>query len=131
MSLGVPADAATTKKNRVLDLIRFCSMLPGGASQMELIDYMWLQHGNTERKATEYVRKLISMGIFVPKGHKLVVNEAGMKAWETVLGMTKPAVMVICSSCGQEYSSNLDSCPHCGGYDRKAKVPSEAVISGA
>jgi hypothetical protein len=125
---GVPADAATTKKNRVLDLIRFCQMMPDGAGQMELVNYMWLQHGNTERKAIEYVNKLISMGIFRPHGHKLKVDAAGLAAWESVLGLTQPAVMVICTGCAVEYTSKLAHCPECGSVDRKAKQPAEGVL---
>jgi len=132
MSAGVPADAATTKKNRVLDLIRFCQMMPDGASHQELVNYMWLQHGNTERKATEYVNKLISMGIFRPKGHKVVVDASSLAAWESVLGLTAPVVTVQClgEGCTCQYSSNLAQCPECGSYDRRVVEPREAVING-
>lgn len=133
MSAGVPADAATTKKNRVLDLIRFCQMFGAdGATNMELVNYMWLQHGNTERKATEYVQKLISMGIFRPKGHKLVVDASSLASWESVLGLTAPVVQVQCLGDGCEcvYSSSLGACPECGSYDRKVVEPKEAVING-
>lgn len=130
MSLGVPADAATTKKNRVLDLIRFCQLMPGGASQKDLVNYVWFQHGNTERKAIEYINKLISMGIFRPYGHNLVVNDESLAAWEAVLGMSQPAVQVVCSGCDAEYSSKLGNCPSCGSVDRKAKEPKEGSLNG-
>jgi len=114
-----PADGATTRKNRLIDMLRYLqSNEPHGLTHQELVAYMELSHGLTARTAGNYVQRMIAHGIIRPRGLKVHLDEAGFQAWLETIGMGAPSVEVKCKNCKAIYSSNLSACPQCQSVER-------------
>lgn len=115
-----PSDGATTRKNRLLDMLRHVqSMEPDGLSHSEIVDYLEMMHGLTPRTGGAYVQRMIAKGILRPMGQVLHLNETGFNQWMEILGYQAPSIQVQCLGCGAVYSNKIPECPECGGLDRK------------
>ncbi len=114
-----PADGATTRKNRILDMLRYVQTNePSGLSHQEIVGYLDMSHGLKPRTGGGYVQRMISLGILRPRGQKLHLDESGFQRWLEVSGMGTPAVMVRCTKCKAEYISSITACPTCQSVER-------------
>ena len=121
-----PADGATTRKNRQLDMLRYAqTFMPEGISHTKLMGYMDLQHGLTPATAGSYIQGMIRYGILKPEGNMLLLNQAQFDAWMDMIGFGPPVIQVTCTDCGAIYSSRRASCPSCDSVAREATDPKE------
>jgi len=115
-----PADGATTRKNRLLDMLRYVKTNePEGLGHGEIVAYLEMCHGLTARTGGGYVQRMIALGILRPSGQKVHLDEAGFQNWLEITGMGPPSVEVQCLSCKAVYGSRMVNCPQCGAVDRK------------
>ena len=119
MYSGDPADGATTRKNRMVDMLRYSQQwMPEGVTEQQLMAYMRRVHGLTARKAAEYVHEQITDGMLKPIGSRLFLDESTFGNYLDLLGFNHPAVQVMCIDCGAIYSSRVSNCPGCGSAAR-------------
>lgn len=118
------ADGATTRRNRILDMLRYVqTRMPIGATNLQVSNYMGLQHGLRSNTAQGYIGEMIRMGLLRPAANYLVLDEPEFNKWLEILGLSDPDVQMVCQGCGSLYSSAVPSCPGCGSSKREIYDP--------
>jgi hypothetical protein len=113
-------DGATTRKERILDMLRFVeSNMPRGLSNLQIQQYMSLQHGLKYETTLKLIQEKIREGMLRTSGSLLVLDESEFKRWIEILGIGgPPAITVQCRDCGCVYSSKRPRCPECESEER-------------